>query len=75
MAMINSVSMMFDWLGETNGDNDCATISNCIEQAVVDVLKGDTLTYDLGGTAGTSDVGDAIVGVLETLLRKHFAVA
>jgi len=42
---------------------------------VTEVLKGDTLTYDLGGSAGTSDVGDAIVGALESLLRKHFAVA
>ena len=75
MAMINSVSLMFDWLGETNGDEDCTAISNCIEQAVIEVLKGETLTYDLGGTAGTSDVGDAIVAILETLLRKHFAVA
>ena len=75
MAMINSVSLMFDWLGESNGDGDCTAISNCIEQAVIEVLKGETLTYDLGGTAGTSDVGDAIVTVLETLLRKHFAVA
>ena len=73
--MINSVSLMFDWLGETKGDEDCMAVSNCIEQAVVEVLKGDTLTYDLGGTAGTSEVGDAIVGVLETLLRKQFAVA
>jgi len=62
-------------LGETNGDDDCTSVSNCIEQAVIEVLKGDTLTYDLGGTAGTTDVGDAIVGALETLLRKHFAVA
>ena len=73
--MINSVSLMFDWLGETKGDDDCTAISNCIEQVVIEVLKGDTLTYDLGGTAGTSDVGDAVVGILEKLLRKHFAVA
>ena len=75
MAMINSVTLMFDWLGETHDDDDCKAISDFIEQAVTEVLKGDTLTYDLGGSAGTSDVGDAIVGALETLLRKHFAVA
>tara|TARA_B100001179_G_C18537142_1_gene379869 strand:- start:374 stop:1066 length:693 start_codon:yes stop_codon:yes gene_type:complete len=75
MAMINSVALMFDWLGDSNGDEDCKAVSNFIDQAVIEVLKGDILTYDLGGTAGTTDVGDAIVGVLETLLRKHFAVA
>ena len=75
MAMINSVALMFDWLGETKGDADCKTVSDFIELAVTEVLKGDTLTYDLGGTSGTSDVGDAIVNVLEAHLRKHFAVA
>jgi hypothetical protein len=38
-------------------------------------LKGDTLTYDLGGDSGTKEVGDKIAGHLETLLRKHFQVA
>ena len=75
MAMINSVALMFDWLGETKGDADCKAVSDFIELAVTEVLKGDTLTYDLGGTSGTSDVGDAIVNVLEAHLRKHFAVA
>jgi len=75
MAMISSVSLMFDWLGETKGDADCKAIGDFIDQAVADVLKGDMLTYDLGGSAGTSEVGDAIVEVLESLLKKHFAVA
>ena len=75
MAMINSVSLMFDWLGETKDDADCKAIADIIDVAVTEILAGDMLTYDLGGTAGTSEVGDAIVDVLETLLRKHFAVA
>jgi 3-isopropylmalate dehydrogenase len=75
MAMINSVSLMFDWLGETKDDDDCKVVSDIIDSAVTETLAGDMLTYDLGGTAGTSEVGDAIVEVLETLLRKHFAVA
>ena len=75
MAMISSVSLMFDWLGETKGDEDCKAIGDFIDQAVADVLKGDQLTYDLGGSAGTSDVGDAIAEVLQSLLEKHFAVA
>jgi isocitrate/isopropylmalate dehydrogenase len=75
MAMINSVSLMFDWLGDTKGDADCKAIAEIIDLAVTETLAGDMLTYDLGGTAGTSQVGDAIVETLQTLLRKHFAVA
>ena len=75
MAMISSVALMFDWLGETKGDADCKSISNFIDQAVSEVLKSETITYDLGGSAGTSEVGDAIVESLEALLRQKFAVA
>ena len=75
MAMINSVSLMFDWLGETKNDADCKTIAELIDLAVSETLKGDTLTYDLGGTSGTKEVGDKIVTHLESLLRKHFQVA
>ena len=72
---LDAFFQMFDWVGETKGDADCKAGSDFIELAVTEVLKGDTLTYDLGGTSGTSDVGDAIVNVLEAHLRKHFAVA
>ncbi|GIS44771.1 MAG: hypothetical protein Ct9H90mP16_18410 [Candidatus Poseidoniales archaeon] len=75
MAMISSVSMMFDWLGDTKDDADCRAVGDFIDRAVAEVLKGDTLTYDLGGSAGTTDVGDAVVAQLEKMLREHFAVA
>ena len=75
MAMISSVSMMFDWLGDTKDDADCRAVGDFIDRAVAEVLKGNTLTYDLGGSAGTTDVGDAVVVQLEKMLREHFAVA
>lgn len=75
IAMINSVGLMFDWLAETRGDADCRAIADLLDEAVAAVLAGDALTYDLGGDAGTSDVGDAVCAALETLLRKHYAVA
>ncbi|MDP6324687.1 MAG: isocitrate/isopropylmalate dehydrogenase family protein [Candidatus Thalassarchaeaceae archaeon] len=75
MAMISSVSLMFDWLGETKGDPDCKAVGDLIDMAVTETMTGDTLTYDLGGTAGTSEVGDKIAHFLEIFLRKHFAVA
>ena len=75
MAMISSVSLMFDWLGETKDDPDCKAVGDLIDMAVTETMTGDTLTYDLGGTAGTSEVGDRIAHFLEIFLRKHFAVA
>jgi len=36
-------------------------------------LMSDALTYDLGGSSGTSEVGDTIAEILSSLLRKHFA--
>jgi isocitrate/isopropylmalate dehydrogenase len=75
MAMINSVSLMFDWLGETKGDDDCKAIADLIDKAVTETLMGDRLTYDLGGDAHTSEVGNTIAETLTDLLRKHFAVA
>ena len=76
IAMISSVGMMFDWLGETKGDADCKTIATLIEQAIAEIISdGSVLTYDLGGTSGTSEVGEAISTALGTLLRQHYAVA
>ena len=75
IAMISSVSLMFDWLGTTKDDPTCAAISESIEQAVNQVLSGDKLTYDLGGSAGTSEVGDLVCQILEENLRKHIPIA
>ena len=60
---------------EDLNDADCRAVGDFIDRAVAEVLKGDTLTYDLGGSAGTTDVGDAVVVQLEKMLREHFAVA
>ena len=75
IAMISSVSLMFDWLGTKNNDPTCTAISDSIEQAVNQVLSGDKLTYDLGGSAGTSEVGDLVCQILEENLRKHIPIA
>ena len=54
-AMILSASLMLRHLGE----NDHALK---IEKAVADVIKdGKSVTYDLGGDAGTSQMADAII--------------
>ncbi|MHB8604688.1 MAG: isocitrate/isopropylmalate dehydrogenase family protein [Thermoplasmatota archaeon] len=61
IATILAVQMMFDWLARRKNDRALATAANAIERAVADVVaEGKTLTYDLGGTAKTSEVGDAV---------------
>lgn len=60
MATILSVKMMMDWMGNKEA-------SRSIQDAVETVLKeGKTLTYDLGGTAKCSEVGNEIASKIET---------
>jgi len=54
IAAIMAGKMMFDYLGETK-------TASALEEAVVDVLQeGKVRTYDLKGTASTTDVAEAI---------------
>lgn len=65
LAMILSAGMMFEWLGERHDDAGATEAGRRLEQAVKDVLaQGRTLTPDLGGRAGTSEVGGAVVAAL-----------
>jgi isocitrate/isopropylmalate dehydrogenase len=55
IATILSASMMLDWLGEESG-------ARTIEDAVMKVLTlAGTLTPDLGGTASTKEIAEAII--------------
>jgi tartrate dehydrogenase/decarboxylase/D-malate dehydrogenase len=59
MAAIMSGAMMLRFVGE-------GAAANSIDDAVLEVLeRGKTLTPDLGGTATTADVGNAISAELE----------
>jgi 3-isopropylmalate dehydrogenase len=50
--------MMLDWLGETEKGTR-------LEHAVADVIKdGNVRTYDMGGTASTTDIANAIANKL-----------
>ncbi|TDJ57556.1 MAG: hypothetical protein E2O40_02690, partial [Planctomycetota bacterium] len=54
MAMLLTVKLMFDWLGET----DCALR---LEQAIATViLEGNVGTYDVGGTNSTLEVAEEV---------------
>lgn len=61
LASIWSVSQMLDFFGHENWGK---IVLDCIEEVMV---QGTTLTPDMGGTAKTNEVGDAVVKVLSTL--------
>lgn len=64
-AEILSAALLLDWLGETRECPEaCAAasaITLAVDRAIIDRVA---LTPDLGGTASTSEVGDAIIRVL-----------
>jgi len=64
-AMIMSGKMLFDWLamkrGEPKAAAAAARIGRAVEQVIADARH---LTRDLGGTAGTREMGDAVAGVI-----------
>ena len=71
IATLNSVQMMVEWLGLRHDDAEALKISRVIEQAISEhISDGTCLTYDLGGTASTSEVGSGVAARLETLLQS-----
>ncbi|WP_134701016.1 isocitrate/isopropylmalate dehydrogenase family protein [Ammoniphilus sp. YIM 78166] len=68
LATILSASMMLDWLGERHRDHKAIEAGRKIEEAVSNVLReGHYLTSDIGGKAGTTQVGDAVVAAFRKL--------
>ncbi|SLN31808.1 3-isopropylmalate dehydrogenase [Pseudoruegeria aquimaris] len=64
-AMILSAAMMLDWLGIKHDVPAMVADGNRLREAVEDVVaRGEVLTRDLGGKAGTDE---AAAAVLETL--------
>ncbi|MFQ3316831.1 MAG: isocitrate/isopropylmalate dehydrogenase [Candidatus Poseidoniaceae archaeon] len=73
IASINSIQLMMYWLGRKNNDDELAQIGSLIDDSVADHLRdGKGLTYDLGGTASCSDVGEGIAARLATKLQDTF---
>ncbi|TDF98675.1 isocitrate/isopropylmalate dehydrogenase family protein [Paenibacillus piri] len=70
IATILSGAMMLDWLGERHGDAELLQAAKSIEQAISNVLnEGVCLTVDIGGSAGTNQVGDAVIESLHQILK------
>lgn len=58
IAMLLTVKLMFDWLGEKN-------LAESVEAAVAAVVKeGKVRTYDMGGTSSSLDVAKAVAAKL-----------
>ena len=71
LATILSAAMMFDWLGVQHADATCKTAAKSIERAVEQLLqRGEVLTPDIGGQAGTKEVAEAVAECLETPVQR-----
>ncbi|MEC7229025.1 MAG: isocitrate/isopropylmalate family dehydrogenase, partial [Candidatus Thermoplasmatota archaeon] len=71
IASVNSIQMMMDWLGRKNGSDEILQVATAIEQSVsLHLAEGKYLTYDLGGDASCSAVGDLISDKLAGILRE-----
>jgi 3-isopropylmalate dehydrogenase len=65
LAAILSAGLMLEWLGQRDGNDDATRAAARIE-AAVDAVTGArrVLTPDLGGTAATAAVGDAVAAAV-----------
>ena len=76
IAAISSVQLMFDNLGARHNDPDALVCADILESAISSHLsEGGDVTYDLGGSASTSEVGQAIAERCGNLLQEHYASA
>jgi len=58
MAMLLTVKLMLDWLGEPD-------TAKALETAIAAVIaEGEVRTYDMGGKSSTLDVARAVAGKL-----------
>lgn len=73
-AEILSGALLLRWLGMRNCDEAAISAAARIERAVVTILGKGKRTPDLGGTASTSELGEAVASVLEqvTIAQEPF---
>ena len=74
IAAISSVQLMFDNLGARHDDPEALVCADILEDAISSHFsEGGIVTYDLGGSASTSEVGQAIAERCGKLLQQHYA--
>ena len=74
IAMLQSVQMMFEALAFRKKDQTLDTCAEILQNAIQNHFdEGGVVTYDLGGSASTSDVGQAIADRCEKMLIEKFS--
>ena len=72
IAAISSLQLMFESLGSRNDDDEVITCAEVLERAISEHLSsGSPVTYDLGGKASTTQVGQAIADRCRVLLNEN----
>ena len=67
-AMIMSGKMLLDWLGRKQQAPRASDAAALIDKALAQVIdEGHDLTRDIGGTAGTKEMGEAVIAAIATL--------
>lgn len=76
IATLQSVQMMFEALAYRKEDEDLDMCADILQTAIQQHFEeGGVVTYDLGGSASTTEVGQAIADRCEKMLREQFATA
>jgi len=74
IAMLSSVQLMLEWLGHRKEDADALLAAQIVESAIEELISiGSPLTYDLGGSASTSEVSSAVCKLVKEHLSSHYA--
>jgi len=70
-AMIMSGKLLFEWLGRKKNEPKALQAAKFIDRAMDDVIAdAKHLTGDLGGKAGTTEMGDAVVAAVRKAAAK-----
>ena len=73
IATLQSVQMMFEALAYRKKDDDLDKCADILQQAIQQHFEeGGVVTYDLGGDASTSEVGQAIAERCTAMLEQEF---
>jgi len=59
-SMILASKMMLDWLGEQHNDAKCWAAAKAVEDTLIETLRKSVTVPDLGGSATTIQMGEAI---------------
>jgi 3-isopropylmalate dehydrogenase len=64
-AMIQSGKQLIEWLGRKHNEPKATEAAHLIDKAVAQVIaEAKALTQDIGGTASTTEMGDAIMAAI-----------